>query len=327
MDAIVNLDFARFDPIADYSGTDRKDGIVLDGKRYMVKFSEKRAPANDLATSYVNNVVSEHVASRVIATLGLPVHHTFLGTIGGKLVVACENFVRPGEHLIEFGVFLRKRYDSADIARHPTLDQVRSVLNDDLLLSMGAPVFAERYWDQFVADALVGNFDRHMGNWGYLVTDTGNVSCAPIYDNGSSLYPSLSEDGMREVLANPREIARRVLLFPKAALEDDGVKLGYQDVLSSGIPEAWAAVKRIAPRINLTRIASEVDAVPITDIRKKFYLAMIEARLRLLIEPALESARTQTPDPASKARLNQHHAYAEADFERWWEDRGKGLPG
>lgn len=44
---------------ANYGGSDRKSGLIsLDGTRYMVKYSEKRATRNDLATNYVNNVVS-----------------------------------------------------------------------------------------------------------------------------------------------------------------------------------------------------------------------------------------------------------------------------
>ncbi|MCI9596343.1 MAG: hypothetical protein HFE75_03415 [Firmicutes bacterium] len=29
----------------------------------------------------------------------------------------------------------------------------------------------EFFWDMFIVDALVGNFDRHNGNWGFLVNE------------------------------------------------------------------------------------------------------------------------------------------------------------
>ena len=69
---------------ANYGGSDRKDGLLgPDNSRYMVKYSEKQAPRNDLATNYVNNVVSEYVSSHVLGILGYPVHDTELGTLDG----------------------------------------------------------------------------------------------------------------------------------------------------------------------------------------------------------------------------------------------------
>ena len=27
---------------------------------------------------------------------------------------------------------------------------------------------SERFWDMFIVDALIGNWHRHIGNWGFL---------------------------------------------------------------------------------------------------------------------------------------------------------------
>jgi hypothetical protein len=47
-----------------------------------------------------------------------------------------------------------------------------------------------QFWDMFICDAILGNRDRHKGNWGYLTYKTG-YQPAPIYDNGASLFPDL----------------------------------------------------------------------------------------------------------------------------------------
>ena len=40
----------------------------------------------------------------------------------------------------------------------------------------------------FIIDSLIGNTDRHNGNWGFLVNKkTGQVTFSPIYDCGSCL--------------------------------------------------------------------------------------------------------------------------------------------
>ena len=51
-----------------------------------------------------------------------------------------------------------------------------------------------RFWDMFVVDALLGNFDRHNGNWGFLVDErTGQSELAPVFD-----YTAIFRSGGRE---------------------------------------------------------------------------------------------------------------------------------
>ena len=63
----------------------------------------------------------------------------------------------------------------------------------------------------FVVDALLGNFDRHNGNWGFLVdSKTQETSIAPIYDCGSCLLPQADEKIMKAVLAKEEELNARI---------------------------------------------------------------------------------------------------------------------
>ena len=65
----------------------------------------------------------------------------------------------------------------------------------------------ERFWDMFIVDALIGNWDRHNGNWGVLYdTVRDMVALAPVFDCGSCLYPQLDEGKMLAVLSDPREM-------------------------------------------------------------------------------------------------------------------------
>ncbi len=51
------------------------------------------------------------------------------------------------------------------------------------------------FWDMFIVDALIGNTDRHNGNWEFLENKISrNVSIAPIYDCGSCLNPMLEDN-------------------------------------------------------------------------------------------------------------------------------------
>ncbi len=56
----------------------------------------------------------------------------------------------------------------------------------------------------FVVDALIANFDRHGYNWGFTKGSSGH-KLAPIYDNGSSLFPRLQEEDIERILNDIEE--------------------------------------------------------------------------------------------------------------------------
>ncbi len=309
---------------ANYGGSDRKDGLLgLDGSRYMMKYSEKQAPRNDLASNYVNNVVSEYISSHVLGILGYPVHDTELGTMGGEVVVVCRSFVPPGGALIEFGTFMQKHYDSGAISRIPDIGQIYEVFEKDPVLSPQAGLFKSCYWERFVGDALVGNFDRHKGNFGYLVKADGSVAASPIYDNGSTLFPNLSESGMQEVLADPKEIMQRVKLYPKAALEMNKTKVGYYDMMSSGIySELTNAVIRTVPRIrdSMPAVRDFINGCSfLSGVRKDFYNVMLAERMYFVLEPAYETCAMQKFDLSARKRIEDGAEYTREDFEVYWK--------
>lgn len=324
IDGLPSFDGWSRDILANYGGSDRKDGLIgPDGSRYMVKYSEKQAPRNDLATSYVNNVVSEYVTSHILGILGYSVHDTELGTLGGEVVVVCRNFVPPGSTLLEFGTVLRKHYDSGAIGRIPDIEQIYEAFEKDPDLSPQKDAFKCSYWERFVGDALVGNFDRHKGNFGYLVGADGSVAASPIYDNGSTLFPNLSESGMQEVLADPKEIMQRIKLYPKAALEMHKKKVSYYDMMASGIySELTDAVVRTVPRIrdSMPAVRSFIDGCDFfSDTRKNFYNVMLAERMHFVLEPVYDKCLKCQFDFGARKRVLEGAEYTQQDFEDYWK--------
>jgi|GluameStandDraft_1065615.scaffolds.fasta_scaffold05121_9 hypothetical protein len=327
LEGLPSFDGWPRDVLANYGGSDRKDGLMgPDGFRYMVKYSEKMAPRNDLATSYVNNVVSEYVSSHVLGILGYPVHDTELGTLGGEVVVVCRNFIPPGDALLEFGTVLRKHYDSGAIGRIPDIEQIYEVFETDPDLSQQERGFKLSYWERFVGDALVGNFDRHKGNFGYLVSADGSIAASPIYDNGSTLFPNLSESGMQTVLADPKEIMQRIKLYPKAALEMHGKKVSYYDMMASGIyNELTDAVVRTVPRIrdSMPAVQEFINGCSfLSGTRKDFYNVMLAERMHFVVEPAYEKCVRRQFDLGAKKRVLEGAEYTVQDFEDYWTTYG-----
>ena len=112
----------------------------------------------------------------------------------------------------------------------------------------------------------------------------------------------------------------RTLLFPKAALAVNGVKVSYLDMLSSNCDSVFTeSVRRIVPRVQerFPDIIAFIDAQPfLSETRKRFYNTMLSFHLAYVLEPALEACRTRNYDPAARQRIAGGVDYTRETFER-----------
>lgn len=80
----------------------------------------------------------------------------------------------------------------------------------------------------FIVDALIGNWDRHNGNWGFLYNNlTDELTLASVFDCGSSLYPQADECIIDKILSNKNELNHRIFDIPLSAIMDNGKKINY----------------------------------------------------------------------------------------------------
>lgn len=298
---MINFDNAELDITSMYGGSDQKRGIIYRGDRYMLKLSDRIEKRNrlNINSSYSNSAVSEYVSCHIIELIGLPVQDTEIGTLHRwsayhntvveDLVVACKRFIDDQHILAEFKL-LANTILSEKCGKLPKLSEIYQVLQSNAYFTeYSARLALERYWDTFVVDALLGNFDRHGNNWGYLINkESKAVTLAPIYDCGSCLYQQISDDGCEMILQSESEIELRVKKFPNAALIlDNGLKANYLTFINSGNnADCDAALLRIVPAIDLERINVMIDQMDfLTDVRKKFYKTMLYRRYNEILLP------------------------------------------
>lgn len=139
----------------------------------------------------------------------------------------------------------------------------------------------------FIIDSLIGNYDRHNGNWGILVNDeTQDMKMAPIYDCGSCLYSQLTDEQMQEILKTETEINNRVYNKPTSTITENGRRINYYDFISSlKNKECNDALSRIVNKIDMKQIEKEIDEMPIiSDIRRSFYKVILERRYKIILE-------------------------------------------
>jgi len=275
-------------------GNGNKISIIYEGENYMLKFPPK--PTRNPDTSYTNSCISEYVACRIFETLGMKTQKTLLGRYGDKITVACRDFEADGFVLKDFAHLKNTVIDSANNGYGTELYDVLDTIQEQQIV---APEELENFfWEMFVGDALLGNFDRHNGNWGFLINErAGAVKIAPVYDCGSCLYPQLDEAKMRVVLESRKEIENRLFVFPNSALKLDGVKINYARFLATTKNKGCLrALKTIGGRIDMAKINAVIDSTPyISETHKAFLKTMIEERKRQVIDHALSVMReTQT---------------------------------
>lgn len=276
-----------------YGGANgNKINITYEGHSYMLKFPPK--PSRNPEMSYTNGCISEFVACHVFEMLGFETQKTLLGSYTDnrgktKLVVACRDFTEDGKRLIEFAHLKNTCIDSEQNGYGKELSSILEAIDEQGIYPPDA--LRRFFWDMFVADAFLGNFDRHNGNWGFLVDEQKQqAELAPIYDCGSCLYPQLNLDRMESVLRNESEIDRRIYTFPASAIEENDVKIRYFDYISSlKNPDCNEALKRVCARIDLNTIQEFLEGVPeLLPLQREFYLTMLAERKEKILDYSLE---------------------------------------
>lgn len=305
-----------------YQGANRKFPIDLDGKRYMLKLTEPLDPSPKHASmaSKANTPVSEYLGCHVFELAGIPVQETVLGTFNGEPAVACRDFILelPGGdsgvyRLAEFAGLVTEMYGSSRAAKVPDLGTILGTLEEYHGFGLLREAARERFWQTFAVDALIGNFDRHCGNWGYIVDAArGRIEAlAPVYDCGSSLYSRISPGGMMERLADERAFRRRVREQPRPALRLGGAGLAsFEEILASPFAtEAREALAWVRDAVSMADVEAMVESAPgLTELQVDFYKTALRLRMEEVVERGAGSGggpsvqRAQSPELAGSIR-------------------------
>ncbi|WP_086243874.1 HipA domain-containing protein [Campylobacter devanensis] len=257
-----------------------KLAIYFNDELYMLKFPKD----THITSGYASSSINEHISSKIFESIGFNTQKTLLGYYGDKVVVACKDFETDGNRLFNFGKVrnsvLSVNSGFADTDLHNTIEIIKNQKIIDI------QTLKNFFWDMFIADTLIANFDRHNGNWGILVKDDDIVTIAPIYDNGSSLYPKLSNDDIEKYLNHQGSFNDLMLNQTTSAITINSKKINPQNFLKDAQDEdVINALQRITNRINLDNIYKIIDDIHIiSNERKDFYKKILNYRSNFMNE-------------------------------------------
>ena len=265
------IDFTNaIEEFNNYRGSEKKKTLIYNNKKYLVKFPDPIREKNK-NISYINNAFSEYVGSNIFKIVGFKTQNTILGKYEykgkEKIVCACEDFTDDENVLYEFENLALSTNPDKKIETE--LNDIMEVIEESKMID--TKEIKEKFWDMFIVDAIIGNFDRHGGNWGFIKRNN-LYRIAPVYDNGSSLYPKLNtDDKLKAVLSSEEEINQRIYKFPTSHIKVKNRKSSYFEVITSLQFETCnEALQRIVPRIDLTRIGTIIDENLFRQVAEEF---------------------------------------------------------
>ncbi len=267
-----------------------KLSVIYNNELYMLKLPTRSLKNPKM--SYTNSCTSEYLGCHIFNMLGVKAQDTLLGTYEyhGKIrtVVACKDFTSPNTTIIDFASVKNQIIDSASNGYGTELLDILETIEKQTV--MNSKELMEHFWNMFVIDAFIGNWDRHNGNWGFLYNqELDTIEIAPIYDCGSALFPRLDDETIKNIVSSNAEMKARVYDMPTSAILVNGNRANYYELIKSKqYKECTEAVKRIAPRINLDKINLLIDEVEqLSDLQKEFLKKILKLRKETIIDSNL----------------------------------------
>ena len=284
-----------------YGGTaGRKIGITYRGKNYLLKFpgNLREQQMKNINLSYSNSPLCEYIGSRIYALAGIPVHNTILGERGGKIVVACEDFLEDGDRLYEFDKikvtfephFLDSNGNETNGVGVDLYEIMMTIKEHPFLCDISGVV--EHFWNMFVIDALIGNTDRNNSNWGIILRKDGSKEIAPVYDNGNCLNSKWDDGKMQIVMEDEKMLDAETYKARRCIFELNGRKVNpYQIIQNEVYHDCSEAVRRLVPRLSsqMNSINGMIETIPVlSEVQKRFFILVIKERFEKVLLPAYQ---------------------------------------
>lgn len=283
-----------------YDGNSPKFGITVKGTDYIVKLSKDNGMT----------VYCEYIASKFIKKLGIMCHDVEIGLYSGsymgqekqnEVVDVIRDFTSGTSYTLHTFGDTNQSSEDTILPKEYTYDDIVYMIDKHLKMTdKNKQEAKEMFWDMFICDAILANRDRHKRNWGYLSNGV-SYRAAPLYDNGSSLFPDVNRVIGQYINNETRKdfLYQRVYAFPACLLmrvrEDAKTNVtrpfrtNYAEMFSDlRINKIFAdRVKRIKCLYSdewvFNTMRSIVENLPIDLVYKRFYIEIVTLRYKCIV--------------------------------------------
>ena len=274
-----------------YGGSELKAAYIIDGEKYMVKLPDPIRKKNNVNNDYMNNQFSEYISCHIFASIGITVQDTMLVKITKngkeKIAVACKDFLSKDKELIEMenvsiSTSLDKKYGTNIEDVYEMLDNLSKNFN------LNKTDAISNFWDMFVVDTLIGNTDRHLGNWGFI-KEKDFLTPAPVYDCGSSLNALISEEEQIRLMESPTDF-KSTSYNIASVYKMNGKRIFYHEIFKNPPVDLKEAIKRIVPKIDMDKIKEIIASTEgLSKTQKEYYFKDILLRKEEILDKAYKN--------------------------------------
>lgn len=286
---IAAIDFSEYELNGKYyGGSEKKEGISINGEDYMIKYQKHTAFGKR------NNHISEFIGSHIFELCGFEAHKTYLGYRAGEQVVACKDFNVPGKQFVPFNDVGESTLDQDKETYQYDYEDIMQMLHDNSKITNVQDTIA-MFWRIYIMDALLGNFDRHGANWGFI-KENNSYTLAPVFDNGSCLFPNLVDEAeMKEIMESEEETDKRIFKFPTSQVKLNGKKSSYFEVINSlQFEECNDALRYVMMQLDMSEVEKLIDETPlISDVQREFYKHMTTVRYNKILQTSFEKLESR----------------------------------
>ena len=287
-----------------------KKGLLINGENWLVKYPKSTKSMEVENLSYTTTPLSEYLGSHIYELIGIDVHKTMLGFSNGKIVVACKDFLKNTEEILDYNA-IKNNYEediekylenrsSSKFDRTDELNDIEYIMdNNDYFKKV--PELKDRFWDMFVIDAFINNNDRNEGNWGLILDkETGNLRLSPVYDNGASFFGKSADEKLSNALSDKFKFKQMTYDSCISTFKENGKiinPLKYIESMKNN--ECNKAIIRIFPRIKLENIKKMFDEIPeyyddlviFSSTQRETYYKILEYKYNNVFKPVYENLR------------------------------------
>ena len=229
-------------------------------------------------TEQTGDYWAEKLAYELCTPLGINIARTELGTYQGRTGSFSYNVVNQEEYLLEGYVIIGK------VLSFSTDSDVYSRIGVNYNVELIEQVLQEKFimfLDVFVFDCLIGNTDRHHGNWAFIIDDDRKwLRVSPFYDNGSSLCYLERDERIKLMQKDKRML--EAAIFTKARSQ-----IGLGDVRPV---DHFILFDYICSKYNLylkelmQNLSDRIDEKSIDALLKRFDDNIISANMKVLLK-------------------------------------------
>lgn len=271
-----------------YNGTTKKYGITFGNTDYIIKFTKDE----DMS------VYTEYIASSFIRALGIACHEVRLGTYNGEIVAIIKDFTSNSNYVLHSFKDTKQSSEDTEIGdKEYTYDDVIYLIDKHLRMDAKSKLEAKHaFWRMFICDAIIGNRDRHWGNWGYLKNiTTQQYIFAPLYDNGAGLYPGVNYKIHEYIDKSTRKkfMYDRIYTFPASLFKikrpDRSYRSNYAEMfkdlrVNKLLAEEVRSIKQAFTHQKVYDIMCSICAdLPLDNAYKRFYIEIVTLRYMCII--------------------------------------------